>query len=40
MTGLPNLDKPTSFWGLGPTTTLLLWIFSGLICLLVARFVR
>ena len=38
-TDLPNWEKPTSFWGLGPTTTLLLWIFSGLICLLVARFI-
>jgi hypothetical protein len=38
-TDLPDWNKPTSFWGLGPTTTLLLWIFSGLICLLVARFI-
>ncbi len=38
-TDLPNWDKPTPYWGLGPTANLLLWIFSGLICLLVARFV-
>ena len=37
---LPNWDKPTPFWGLGPTTTLLLWIFSGFILLLVVRFIR
>ena len=37
---LPNWDKPTPFWGLGPTTNLLLWIFSGFILLLVVRFIR
>jgi hypothetical protein len=37
---LPNWDKPTPFWSLGPTTNLLLWIFSGFILLLVVRFIR